>query len=167
MAIRWPKGIKAKGELRTQFHHVIDVAPTILEGRRPARAQERQRRRAAPMDGVSMAYSFDDAKAQERHTTQYFEMFGNRAIYHDGWFARTIHKAPWEAKPRRPLATTSAWELYDTRTDFSLVNDLAAKPAEAQRLQALFLVEAEKNQALPIDDRIFERSMPNWSGVPT
>jgi arylsulfatase A-like enzyme len=109
------------------------------------------------MDGVSMVYSFDDAKAQERHTTQYFEMFGNRAIYHDGWFARTIFKAPWEAKPRRD-ADDSAWELYDTRTDFSLINDLSKQnPQKLKEMQALFLVEAERNFALPIDGRIFER----------
>lgn len=84
-------------------------------------------------------------------------MFGNRAIYHDGWFARTIHRAPWEQKPRRPL-TEDIWELYDTSNDFSLVNDLATKnPQKLAELQALFLKEAEKNHALPIDDRVFER----------
>jgi len=78
------------------------------------------------MEGTSLAYSFEDAKAKERHTTQYFEISGNRAIYHDGWLARVIHKAPWEAKPRVPL-TEDVWELFDVRGDFSLANDLAAK----------------------------------------
>jgi hypothetical protein len=119
-----------------------------------------------PMDGVSMAYSFDDAKAKERHTTQYFEMFGNRAIYHDGWFARTIHKAPWEAKPRRAL-TEDIWELYDTRTDFSLVNDLSAKhPEKLAELQTLFMQEAARNHALPIDDRTVERTNAAIAGRP-
>lgn len=157
MAVHWPKGIKSKGQLRTQFHHVIDVAPTILEAAGLPEPTMVNGVKQRPMDGVSMAYSFDNAKAKDTHVTQYFEMFGNRAIYHEGWFARTIHKAPWEPKPRRPL-TEDIWELYDSRTDFSLVNDLAAKnPQKLAELQALFMKEAEKNKVLPIDDRVFER----------
>ncbi|MFO7708277.1 MAG: arylsulfatase [Desulfobacterales bacterium] len=157
MAIRWPNGFKAKGELRTQFHHVIDVAPTILAAAGLPEPKVVNGVPQRPMDGVSMAYTFEDAKAKDRHTTQYFEMFGNRAMYHEGWYARTIHRAPWEQKPRRPLVE-DIWELYDTRNDFSLVNDLAAKnPQKLAELQALFLAEAEKNHALPIDDRVFER----------
>jgi arylsulfatase len=110
------------------------------------------------MAGTSMVYTFEDSKAKERHTTQYFEVAGNRAIYHDGWFARTIHKAPWESKPRRSLEDNSAWQLYDTRTDFSLANDVAAKnPKKLAELQALFLEEAAKFGVLPMDDRVFER----------
>jgi arylsulfatase A-like enzyme len=166
MAIHWPKGIKAKGELRTQFHHVIDVAPTILEAAGLPEPSVVNGTPQHPMDGVSMVYTFDDAKAKGRHTTQYFEMFGNRAIYHDGWFARTIHKAPWEAKPRRPLAE-DIWELYDTRTDFSLVNDLSAKdPQRLAELQALFMKEAELNHVLPIDDRTVERVNAAIAGRP-
>ena len=90
--VHWPKGIKAKGEMRNQFHHVIDVAPTILEAAGIARADVGQRRAAAPDEGVSMAVRFNDAKAPERHETQYFEMFGNRGIYHKGWTAVTRHK---------------------------------------------------------------------------
>jgi arylsulfatase len=158
MAVYWPKGIKAKGELRTQFHHVIDVAPTILEAAGLPEPKVVNGVKQRPMDGVSMIYSFNNAKAKDKHVTQYFEMFGNRAIYHDGWFARTIHRAPWEPKPRRALDDNSAWDLYDTRTDFSLVNNLAAKnPQKLAELQALFLKEAEKNNALPLDDRVFER----------
>jgi len=158
MAVRWPKGIKAKGEHRTQFHHVIDIAPTILEAAGLPEPKSVNGVKQRPMDGVSMAYSFDDPKAKDRHTTQYFEMFGNRAIYHEGWFARTIHRAPWEMKPRRPLNDDSAWELFDTRTDFSLTHDLAAQnPKKLKELQALFLKEAKKNNVLPIDDRTVER----------
>jgi len=164
--IHWPNGIKAKGEIRSQFHHVIDVAPTILEAAGLPHPKTVNGTLQRPMDGVSMAYTFDDAKAKERHLTQYFEMFGNRAIYHEGWFARTIHRAPWEPKPRRPLAE-DIWELYDTRNDFSLVKDLAAKhPQKLAALQALFMQEAEKNQALPIDDRVFERVNAELVGRP-
>jgi len=167
MAIRWPEGIKAKGELRTQFHHVVDVAPTILEAAGLPEPKSVNGVEQRPMDGVSMAYTFDDAAAKERHITQYFEMFGNRGIYHEGWFARTIHRAPWEQKARRALDDNSAWELYDTRTDFSLVNDLSAKhPDKLKELQALFLAEASKNHALPIDDRVFERVNAELVGRP-
>ena len=157
-AVHWPKGIKAKGEQRNQFHHVIDIAPTILEAAGLPEPKVVNGVTQRPMDGVSMTYLFDDANAKERHTTQYFEMFGNRAMYKDGWFARTIHKAPWEPKARRALDDDSAWELFDTTKDFSLVNNLAAKhPEKLKALQELFLVEAEKNFALPIDDRSVER----------
>jgi arylsulfatase len=109
------------------------------------------------MEGTSLLYSFDDAKAKERHTTQYFEIAGNRAIYHDGWFARTIHRAPWEAKGRHPLQD-DVWELYDVRSDFSLAHDVAAKqPKKLAELKALFMKEASKYHVLPIDDRVFER----------
>jgi arylsulfatase len=166
MAIHWPSGIEAKGELRTQFHHVIDVAPTIPEAAGLPEPKEVNGTPQVPMDGVSMVYSFDDANAKDRHVTQYFEMFGNRAMYQDGWFARTIHKAPWEPKPRRPLAN-DIWELYDTRSDFSLVNDLAAKnPKELAELQALFMQEAERNHVLPIDDRTIERVNAAIAGRP-
>ena len=158
MAVHWPKGIKTKGGLRTQFHHVIDIAPTILEAAKLPEPTMVNGTKQRPMDGVSMAYSFDDAKAKDRHPTQYFEMFGNRAIYHEGWFARVIHKAPWEPKPRRALDDDSAWELYDTTKDFSLLNNLAAEhPEKLAELKKLFLSEAERNFALPLDDRTFER----------
>jgi hypothetical protein len=113
-----------------------------------------------------MAYTFDYGDALDRHVTQYFEMFGNRAIYHDGWIARTIHKAPWEHKPRRGL-TEDIWELFDTRTDFSLVSDLAAQhPKRLVELQKLFLAEARKNHVLPIDDRTVERVNAAVAGRP-
>jgi arylsulfatase A-like enzyme len=166
MAVHWPRGIKSRGELRTQFSHVIDVAPTILEAAGLPEPKVVNGIEQYPMDGVSMVYSFDDARAKDRHTTQYFEMFGNRAIYQDGWIARTIHRAPWEPKPRRGL-TEDIWELYDTRTDFSLVNDLSRQnPQKLAALQALFLQEAERNYALPIDDRVFERVNAELVGRP-
>lgn len=166
MAVRWPKGIKAKGEQRTQFHHVIDVAPTILQAAGLPEPKIVNGVKQLPIEGVSMAYSFDDGQAKDRHTTQYFEMFGNRAMYHEGWFARTIHRAPWEMKPRHPL-TEDIWELFDTRTDFSLTNNLAAQqPKKLKELQALFMKEAIKNTVLPIDDRVVERINAEMVGRP-
>jgi arylsulfatase len=157
MAVRWPAGFAARGELRTQFAHVVDIAPTVLEAAGLPEPELVNGVPQRPMDGLSLRYAFVDGAAPERHTTQYFEMFGNRAIYHQGWYARTIHRAPWEREPRRALAD-DIWELYDTRTDFSLVKDLAARePQRLADLQALFLREAERNYALPIDDRVFER----------
>lgn len=166
MAVHWPAGIQAKGEQREQFHHVIDVAPTILEAAGLPEPTSVNGVTQWPMDGVSMAYSFDNAEAEDRHTTQYFEMFGNRAIYHEGWFARTIHKAPWEAEPRRSLAD-DIWELYDTTTDFSLANDLSeTHPEKLAELQDIFLVEAARNKVLPIDDRTFLRINGELVGRP-
>ncbi len=166
MAVHWPRGIETKGELRTQFHHVIDVAPTILEAAGLPEPTEVNGMPQRPMDGVSMVYSFDDAAAEDRHVTQYFEMFGNRAMYQGGWFARTIHKAPWEQHPRRGL-TEDIWELYDTSADFSLVNDLSAEnPEKLAELQDLFMREAEKNHVLPIDDRTVERINAALAGRP-
>jgi arylsulfatase len=157
MVVHWPKGIKAKDEIRTQFGHVIDVAPTVLQAAGLPEPKVVNGTPQIPMEGKSLAYSFDNGKAKERHTTQYFEIAGNRAIYHDGWFARTIHRAPWEAKPRRPLQD-DAWELYDVRADFSLSTDLAAKnPKKLAELQAIFMKEAERYHVLPVDDRVFER----------
>ncbi len=157
MVVRWPKGIKAKNEIRTQFGHVIDVAPTVLQAIGLPEPKVVNGTPQIPMEGTSLVYSFDDAKAKERHTTQYFEIAGNRAIYHDGWFARTIHRAPWEAKGRL-RSQDDLWELYDVRSDFSLANDLAAKqPKKLAELQALFMKEAAKYHVLPIDDRVFER----------
>ena len=113
-----------------------------------------------------MVYSFADAKADSRHKVQYFEMFGNRAMYADGWFARTIHKAPWEPKPRAAL-TADKWELYDVRTDFSLTNDLGTQnPAKLKELQDLFMKEAVKYNVLPIDDRVIERVNAKMAGRP-
>jgi len=167
MVVSWPKGIKAKNELRTQFSHVIDVAPTVLQAIGLPEPKSVNGVKQVPMSGTSMVYTFEDAKAKDRHTTQYFEIAGNRAIYHDGWLARTIHRAPWEAKPRRALEDNSGWELYDVRSDFSLANDLGAKnPKKLAEMQALFLTEARKYGVLPLDDRVFERLDPAAMGRP-
>jgi arylsulfatase len=166
MVVYWPKGIKAKNEIRTQFSHVIDVAPTILQVAGLPEPKTVNGTRQIPMEGVSMAYTFNDAKAKDRHTTQYFEIAGNRAIYHDGWFARTVHRAPWEPKPRHPLQS-DVWELYDTRADFSLASDLAARhPDKLAKMQALFMQEAAKRHVLPLDDRVFERALASAVGRP-
>ncbi len=166
MVVHWPNRIKARGEVRSQWHHVIDVAPTILEAAGLPEPKQVNGTPQTPIEGVSLAYTFDDAKANSRHTTQYFEIFGNRAIYHDGWLAGTVHRAPWEPSPRATLQD-DAWELYDTRTDFSLVNDLAAKnPAKLKEMQDLFMTEGVKNHVLPIDDRGVERVNAALAGRP-
>jgi arylsulfatase A-like enzyme len=157
MVIHWPKGIAAKGEVRSQWHHVIDIAPTMLEAAGLPEPKSVNGTPQTPIEGVSMVYTFADAKAPSRHTTQYFEIFGNRAIYKDGWLAGTVHRAAWEFKPRRPLED-DVWELYDARTDFSLANDLAAKnPQKLKEMQDLFMTEAVKYSVLPLDDRTLER----------
>jgi arylsulfatase len=166
VVVRWPKRIKAKGEVRSQFTHVIDVAPTVLEAAGLPEPKSVNGTVQSPIEGKSMVYTFDDAKASERHTTQYFEMFGNRAVYSDGWFAATVHKYPWSREAIAPLAKDT-WELYDTRADFSLANDLSAKdPAKLKTLQDLFLVEAKKYRVLPIDDRVIERGNAKIAGRP-
>lgn len=166
MAVHWPKGIKSKGELRTQFSHVIDVVPTILEAAGLPEPTEVDGVKQVPISGTSMLYTFNDASAKDRHTQQYFEMFGNRAMYKDGWLARTIHRAPWEPKPRRPLSE-DIWELYDTRNDFSLATDLSKEhPEKLKELQDLFMKEGEKYHVLPIDDRTFERIIAENVGRP-
>ena len=142
MVIHWPKGIKDKGGLRSQFSHVIDIAPTILEAAGLPEPKSVNGTPQTPIEGTSLLYTFNDAKAPERHTTQYFEMFGNRAIYHDGWLARTIHRAPWQTSNLPPL-TSDVWELYDVRNDFSLTKNLAAEqPEKLKEMQALFMKEA-------------------------
>ncbi|MCB1155438.1 sulfatase-like hydrolase/transferase, partial [bacterium] len=153
----WAPGLDLKPATVATPMELMDVAPTILEAAGLPEPRVVNGVPQHPMDGISMVYSFNDAAAKDQHTTQYFEMFGNRAMYRDGWLARTIHRAPWEAKPRRPLAD-DIWELYDTRSDFSLTNDLSGKyPEKLAELQALFMYEAEMNHVLPIDDRVFER----------
>jgi len=166
MAIHWPKGIAAKGQVRSQWHHVIDIAPTILEAAGLPEPKSVNGTVQTPIEGVSLVYTFADAKAPSRHTTQYFEILGNRAIYNDAWLAGTVHRAAWELKVRRPLED-DIWELYDTRTDFSLANDLAAKnPGKLKEMQALFLKEAVKYSVLPLDDRLQERFVAALVGRP-
>jgi arylsulfatase A-like enzyme len=166
--VHWPGGIAAKGEIRSQFHHVIDVAPTILEVAgipEPVFVNGVQQR---PIEGVSMAYSFDDATAADRHETQYFEMFGNRGIYHKGWTAVTKHRTPWETGAIDLVAfDDDVWELYDTSQDWSQAHDLAQDhPDKLHDLQRLWLIEAVKYNVLPLDDRVAERANPDVAGRP-
>jgi arylsulfatase A-like enzyme len=166
MVTYWPKGIAAKGEVRSQWHHVVDIAPTILEATGLPEPKSVNGTVQTPIEGVSMVYTFADAKAPSRHTTQYFEIFGNRAIYQAGWLAGTVHRAAWEFTPRRKLQV-DIWELYDARTDFSLTNDLAAKdPKKLKEMQDLFLSEAVKYSVLPLDDRTLERVNAATAGRP-
>ena len=129
MTVHWPAQIKAKGEVRSQFGHVIDIAPTVYELAKIPAPDMVNGIAQDPVEGTSLAYTFTDNSAAERHTTQYFEMFGNRGIYQDGWFARTIHRAAWEFKPRQPLLDDK-WELFNTNEDFSLASDLASQNPE-------------------------------------
>lgn len=166
MIIHWPDGIKEEGGLRSQFGHVIDIAPTILEVIGLPEPKSVNGTPQTPMEGTSLLYTFNDADAKERHTTQYFEMFGNRAVYEDGWFARTLHRAPWEAVNMPPLET-DIWDLYNVHEDFSLANNLAEEyPEKLAELQALFMSEAQKYHVLPIDDRVIVRMNPAIAGRP-
>jgi arylsulfatase len=166
MVMHWPNGIKAKGEIRNQFHHVNDIAPTILEATHLPAPKMINGVEQIPMDGVSMLYATEDANAPDRHTIQYFEMFGNRAIYNDGWMARVVHMVPWVGKPRNSFQDEK-WELYNTKEDFSLVNNLASEnPEKLKELQDLFEKEAIANNVYPLDDRLYERFNAAIAGRP-
>ena len=163
--LHWPKGIQAKGEIRTQFHHVIDIfAPTILEAAgipEPVSVDGVQQK---PLEGVSMLYSFDEAGAPDRHELQYFEMFGNRGIYYKGWTAVTRHGVPWNPS-WRPAFDDDDWELYDTTKDWTQSEDLAQQyPEKLHELQRLWLIEAARHNVLPLDDRRGERFSPRSPG---
>jgi arylsulfatase len=166
--LHWPKGIKAKGEIRSQFCHVIDLAPTILEAAglpEPTFVNGIQQK---PYEGVSMLYSLDDAKAPERHETQYFEIIGNRGIYHKGWTAVTKHRTPWETGAIKTIPfDEDVWELYDTKADWTQAHDLSKKiPEKLHELQRLWLIEAVKYNVVPLDDRLAERFNPDIAGRP-
>ena len=166
--VSWPKGIASSGEVRSQFAHVIDVAPTVLEAAGLPQPTFVNGVQQVPIEGVSMVYAFDDAGAAERHTTQYFEMFCNRGIYHQGWTAVTRHRTPWELVAQPPALEDDVWELYDTSTDWTQCDDLAkANPGKLAELQRLFLIEATKYNVLPLDDRGIERALPDIAGRPT
>jgi arylsulfatase len=165
--VHWPNGFRARGEVRSQFHHVIDVAPTVLEAAGLPQPRIVDGVEQRPIDGVSMLYAFDDASAAERRETQYFEMFCNRGIYHRGWTAVTRHSVPWIMVPLPPLAE-DVWELYDTATDWSQARNLAAEmPEKLTELKALWVEEAKKYNVLPLDDRRIERFDPDLAGRPT
>ena len=166
--VHWPKGIKAKGEIRSQFHHVIDVAPTLLEAAGLPEPLAVEGVQQQPIEGVSMLYSFNDAKAADRHETQYFEMLGNRGIYHKGWTAVTRHTTPWLVLGEKvPAFDDDVWELYDTTKDWSQAENLATKmPEKLHELQRLWLIEATRYNVLPLDDRAAERLNPDITGRP-
>jgi arylsulfatase A-like enzyme len=167
--VHWPAKIQAKGEVRTQFTHVIDVAATVLDVAGLPEPTIVNGVQQMPLQGVSMAYCFDDPGAEERHETQYFEMFGNRGIYHKGWTAVTKHKTPWILVGGPQIAfDDDVWELYDTSEDWSQARDLSAEhPEKLHQLQRLFLIEAAKYGVLPLDDRTAERFLPDAAGRPT
>jgi arylsulfatase A-like enzyme len=165
--VHWPSGFDARGEIRSQFHHVIDVAPTVLEVAGLPEPSVVDGVDQQPIEGVSMSYSFDDQAAAERHLTQYFEMFCNRGIYHEGWTAITRHSTPWMFHAEMPALADDVWELYDTTTDWSQGHDLAAElPEKLAELQELFLEEARKHNVLPLDDRRIERFNADLVGRP-
>jgi arylsulfatase A-like enzyme len=167
MVLHWPKGIKAKGEIRSQFHHVVDVAPTALQAAKLPQPKVVNGVKQRPMDGVSMLYSVDNAKAADRRKTQYFEMFGNRGIYHEGWTASTRHSVPWDMTAKVPPLKDDVWELYNVDEDFSQATDLARKhPEKLKALQQVFTKEAIRNHVFPIDDRRAERFNPAIAGRP-
>lgn len=169
MVIHWPKGIMAKGEHRTQFHHVIDVVPTILEACHIPQPREVNGIPQKPIEGISMLYSCEDAAAHGRRTTQYFEMATNRAIYHDGWVACSRYGLPWVTAGRGDDFVNSPWELYNVEQDFSQAHDLALdNPAKLKALQAVFAEEARKYNVLPFDPRFPERMDPRMrvAGTP-
>ncbi|HQZ66031.1 MAG TPA: sulfatase-like hydrolase/transferase, partial [Planctomycetaceae bacterium] len=164
--IHWPARIKSQNGLREQWHHVIDIAPTILDAVGLPQPRIVNGVGQRPMEGVSMIYTFDNPKAADRHLVQYFEIFGNRGVYYDGWFAGTLHRAPWEREPRRVL-TEDIWELYHVAEDFSMATDVsAANPDKLKELQEVFLAEAVKYKVLPIDDRVLERVNSLLAGRP-
>ncbi len=165
--VHWPKGIKARGEVRSQFCHVIDVAPTVLEAAGIPQPTIVNSVQQSPIEGTSMLYAFDNAKAPEQHETQYFEMFCNRGIYHKGWSAVTRHSAPFTIEALPPF-DADVWELYDGSTDWTQAHDLAKeKPEKLHELQRLWLIEAAKYNVLPLDDRRLERFNSDLVGRPT
>jgi arylsulfatase len=169
LVVHWPKGIKSRGETRTQFHHVIDVVPTILEACRITEPKVVNGIAQQPIEGVSMGYSFDDAGAADRRTVQYFEMKCNRAIYQDGWVACSRLGMPWERGKGTTDFANAPWELYHVDADFSQAEDLAAKhPEKLRALQAVFEAEARKYQVFPLDPRFSERMDPKlrMAGAP-
>jgi arylsulfatase A-like enzyme len=166
--VHWPKGVQEKGAIRSQFCHVIDIAPTILEAAGLPEPTFVNGVMQSPMEGISMLYSFNDAKAPERHDLQYFEMFGNRGIYYKGWSAVTKHSTPWLLIEKAPPFNNDLWELYDGSNDWTQAHDLSKEmPDMLQKLQRLWLIEATKYNVLPMDDRTGERLNPDLAGRPT
>ena len=165
--VHWPAGIQSKGEVRNQFHHVIDVAPTVLDAAGLPEPDFVHGVQQLPYEGTSMRYSFDDGGAPGRHETQYFEMFCNRGIYHKGWTAVTRHSIPWDPSSPLPAFADDVWELY-ADTDWTQSHDLSAEmPERLAHLQQLWLIEVSKYNVLPLDDRRVERFNSDLAGRPT
>jgi arylsulfatase len=166
--VHWPNGIKARDELRSQFCHVIDVAPTVLEAAGIPEPTMVNGVTQSPIEGTSMLYSFDSPQAAERHDLQYFEMFGNRGVYFQGWSAVTKHRTPWDlGTVKLPAFDDDVWELYDGNTDYSQAHDLSREnPERLRELQRLWLIEATKYNVIPLDDRGIERANPDAAGRP-
>ena len=167
--IHWPKRINEGGGVRTQFSHVNDVAPTILEAANLPMPNTIHGIEQIPMQGTSLLYSFNNADAKERHNTQYFEIIGNRGIYHNGWMARTTVMVPWEAPNKiNTVEQDDGWQLYDTTKDFSLSNNVADQyPERLAAMKKTFMEQAVENQVLPLDDRLLQRLVPSVAGRPT
>jgi arylsulfatase A-like enzyme len=167
--VHWPDRIQTRGEIRTHFSHVIDIAATVLDVAGLPEPVSVNGVQQTPLQGFSMAESFHDGDAPEFRETQYFEMFGNRGIYHKGWTAVTKHKTPWLLVGEEvPRFDDDMWELYDTTTDWSQVHDLAKeRPEKLHELQRLWLIEATRYGVLPLDDRVAERILPEVAGRPT
>jgi arylsulfatase len=167
LIVHWPRGIAARGEMRTQFCHVTDLAPTILEALRLETPRAVRGVAQEPFHGCSLVYSFEEATAPERHATQYFEMFGNRGIYHRGWSAVAKHRTPW-ATGQHTDFDKDVWELYDGSSDWTQGHDLAAAmPVQLARLQRRFVADARRFHVFPLDDREVERLNPDVAGRPT
>ena len=168
--VHWPNAIEEQGGLRTQFTHVIDVAPTILEAAGLPEPTMVNGVQQSPMEGTSMLFTFNQVDAPEKHDLQYFEMFGNRGIYHKGWSAVTKHRTPWQmvGGTAVPAFDEDLWELYDGTSDYSQAHDLVAEnPEMLAKLQRLWLIEATKYNVLPMDDRALERATPEMAGRPS
>jgi arylsulfatase len=168
MIISWPAHIKDHGGLRSQFMHVIDIVPTLYEVTGVTPPQVLNGVTQNPIEGISFAYTFDDAKAKERHTTQYFEMGTNRGLYHDGWMASAISFPPWQAVRKDNDPDKQKWELYDVDKDFSQAHDLAAtNPQKLRELQDLWWAQAAQHNVLPMDWRVAERFNSELAGRPS
>ena len=165
--VHWPVGFAAQGEVRNQFHHIIDVGATILDVAGIPEPTFVNGIQQMPLHGISMAYAFDDPAAAERRETQYFEVACNRGIYHQGWTAVTRHSVPWLFGAELPALDDDVWELYDTTTDWTQAHDVCADhPEMLKKLQRLWLIEAVKYNVLPLDDRRIERFNSDIAGRP-
>ena len=164
--VHWPNGIVDKGEIRSQFHHVIDVAKTILEAAGLPEPTVVNSITQAPLEGVSMLPTLRDGDAPEHHDVQYFEILGNRGIYHKGWTAVTKHRTPWTTEAP-PAFDDDVWELYGP-DDWTQAHDLVKEnPQKLAEMQRLWLIEAVKYNVVPLDDRTFERFNPDIAGLPS